>query len=252
MKKFILPLLLLFSNDSKALEKKISPYKSGKNILRFEDNLATITCAPLRLCAIALEPEEVLNSVHIGDSEQWLLKPSHTGSGESKRVVLIIKPTEANIQTSLIVTTDRRTYLLDLLSTHRKYMPYTEFTYSDSDEQKMISFIDKQKKEVEKERKKEPRIRERIFLDYEIDGKASWTPEHIYHDGVKTYIQFPSFVSNRELPILAVVPDNSEEEQLVNYRVLGQTIKVDFLIKRGILVSGIGSEQERIAFSLKE
>ena len=57
----------------------------------------------------------------VGDTE--------SGSGEFRRVHIMVKPTRASIETNLVVNTDRRTYLLELRSREKPYMPAVAWFY---------------------------------------------------------------------------------------------------------------------------
>lgn len=50
--------------------------------------------------------------------------------------------------------------------------------------------------------------------------------------------------------LLSIAGDGDEE--LVNYRVKGTQFKVDRVISEAVLVSGVGSDQARVAISRRE
>jgi len=56
--------------------------------------------------------------------------------------------------------------------------------------------------------------------------------------GVKTYIQFPSSLSGQDAPVLFVV--SGGQNRIVNYRLKGDMMVVDYQIDTAILVSGVG------------
>ena len=57
----------------------------------------------------------------IGDTE--------SGAGEAKRIHILVKPTRPDLQTNLVINTDRRTYLLELRSTEKTYMASVSWQY---------------------------------------------------------------------------------------------------------------------------
>ena len=81
-----------------------------------------ILCRPMRVTDVILEPGEVVTSVFPGDTARWTFVPGRSGSGENERLHVMIKPLMADISTNLVVTTDRRTYNVDLVSVPKKFM----------------------------------------------------------------------------------------------------------------------------------
>jgi len=78
--------------------------------------LYTIQTAPGFLTAIALRPGERLVSKAAGDTVRWEVGETAQGSPASPQVLLLIKPLDADLRTNMILTTDQRTYVLDLVS----------------------------------------------------------------------------------------------------------------------------------------
>ena len=85
---------------------------------------------------------------------------------------------------------------------------------------------------------------EQLDFAFHMSGTARWRPTRIYSDGTKTYIQFPSSLSGQEAPVLFVV--SGGENRIVNYRMNGAMMVVDYNIDRAILVSGVGRQQQKI------
>ena len=59
-------------------------------------------------------------------------KTGESGSGDTRRVHILVKPTRASIETNLVVNTDRRTYLIELRSRERPYMPSVAWYYPEN------------------------------------------------------------------------------------------------------------------------
>ena len=93
-------------------------------------------CAVLQVCDVALQAGEQVNSINLGDTARWTIEPAITGSGENEVQHIIIKPMDVGLETSLVVTTNRRTYHLRLRSHRKEYMPQVVFTYPDEDQTK--------------------------------------------------------------------------------------------------------------------
>ena len=88
---------------------------------------------------------------------------------------------------------------------------------------------------------------EQLNFGFSMSGSASWRPTRVYSDGTKTYIQFPSTLSGTDAPVLFVV--SGGDNRIVNYRMKGDLMVVDYAIDRAILVSGVGWSQEKITIA---
>ncbi|EXI77170.1 MAG: conjugal transfer protein TrbG [Candidatus Accumulibacter appositus] len=76
----------------------------------------SIVCAVLQVCDVALQAGEQVNSINLGDTARWTVEPAVTGSGAGEVQHLIIKPLDVGLETSMVVTTNRRSYHLPQLS----------------------------------------------------------------------------------------------------------------------------------------
>ena len=63
---------------------------------------------------------------------RWVVGDTESGSGDTRRVHIMVKPTRASIETNLVVNTDRRTYLIELRSRERPYMPSVAWYYPEA------------------------------------------------------------------------------------------------------------------------
>lgn len=212
----------------------------------------SIVCAVLQVCDVALQPGELVNSINLGDTARWLVEPAITGSGPDEVQHLIIKPLDVGLETSLFVTTNRRSYHLRLRSHRTQYMPQVSFTYPDEALAKWETMRNREAKE--RQEKTIPETGEylgNLSFDYEVSGKAPWKPLRVYNDGVKTIIQMPSSMAQTEAPTLLVVRKegswfSDDETVLVNYRVQNDRYIVDAVFDKAILIAGVGSSQSRI------
>src|SRR5262249_54416078 len=71
---------------------------------------------------IALETGEKLVSVSAGDTVRWVVGDTSSGEGRDAQVHILVKPIGTDLETNLIITTDRRTYHLELRSSQSTYM----------------------------------------------------------------------------------------------------------------------------------
>src|SRR5580700_11264770 len=95
----------------------------------------TLRCKPLFVCDLVLEPGETIVNVAVGDSVRWLIAPASSGGPNSATPHVLVKPTEAGLRTNLIVTTNRRTYYLTLVSSYNNPMLRIGFLYPQDPQQ---------------------------------------------------------------------------------------------------------------------
>ncbi|PLY11741.1 MAG: P-type conjugative transfer protein TrbG [Sedimenticola sp.] len=215
----------------------------------------SIVCAVLQICDVALQPGELVNSIHLGDTARWMVDPAITGSGASETQHLIIKPMDVGLETSLVVTTNRRTYHLRLRSHRTQYMPQVAFSYPEDALAKWDAI--RTRETQEREARTIPHTGEylgNLSFDYELSGEARWKPVRVYNDGRKTIIQMPDAMEQTEAPSLLVVRKtggffSDDETVLVNYRVQGDRYIVDQVFDKAILIAGVGSDQDRVTIS---
>lgn len=218
----------------------------------------SIVCAVLQVCDIELQAGEQVNSIHLGDSARWMVEPAITGSGENEIQHLIIKPMDSGLNTSLIVTTDRRTYHLSLKSHKSKYMTAVSFSYPEDVSMQFDSLRRlKQKERASMKARQMPGTGARIddlSFNYQIEGNASWKPIRVYNDGKKTVIEMSKRMEQSEAPALLLLRKEGswfkdDKTLLVNYRLQDSRYIVDSVFDKAILVLGVGSEQERVTIT---
>jgi type IV secretion system protein TrbG len=215
----------------------------------------SIVCAVLQVCDVALQPGELVNSINLGDTARWRVEPAITGSGSNEVQHLIIKPLDVGLETSLFVTTNRRSYHMRLRSHRTQYMPQVSFTYP---EDALAKWENMRKSETkERQEKTIPETGEylgNLNFDYDVSGSAPWKPLRVYNDGVKTIIQMPATMAQTEAPTLLVVRRDGgwladDETVLVNYRVQNDRYIVDAVFDKAILIAGVGSNQSRVTIT---
>ena len=191
---------------------------------------------------IALEGGEKLVSVSAGDTVRWVVGDTTSGEGKDAQVHILVKPIGADLETNLVITTDRRTYHLEMRSSRATYMASVSWTYPASE----LLALKKQRAEIEAATTAltDTGINiEQLRFRYRIEGDAPWKPVRVFDDGAKVYIQFPSGLAQSEAPPLFVIgPDG--KPALVNYRVRGTTYIVDRLFAAAEL--RLGTTPQRI------
>lgn len=215
----------------------------------------SIVCAVLQVCDIALQAGEQVNSIHLGDTARWTVEPAITGSGATETQHLIVKPMDVGLTTSLVVTTNRRTYHLKLRSHRTEYMPQVAFTYPEEAHAKWEAIRSREARE--RDAQTLPHTGEylgNLSFDYEVAGAARWKPVRVYNDGRKTIIEMPASMAHTEAPTLLVVRKDGglfteDETVLVNYRVQGGRYIVDTVFDKAILIAGVGGGQDRVTLT---
>ena len=227
---------------------QLTPVPGPDGAIRFLHGAVqpSIVCAVMQVTDIELEPGEQINNISIGDSARWLVEPAVTGAGVAEVQHIVIKPMDVGLETSLMVTTNRRTYHFRLRSHRTQYMPKVSFIYPDTVQQRFMALRDR--KEEERKEKTIPETQEylgNLDFNYNLSGSAPWKPVRVYNDGVKTIIQMPP--KQTEAPSLLVL--NGDEEVMVNYRLQGDRFIVDQLFDKAILIAGVGSKQTKITIT---
>lgn len=211
---------------------QVYPYTAGA--------LYQLYAAVNQVTDVALEAGEKLLSVSAGDTVRWVVGDTTSGEGERVQVHILVKPIAQALSTNLVITTDRRTYHLELQSTESTYMASVSWTYPGA----TLTPI-----RGTGIASREPLISERVGLDvdnirfrYRIEGDAPWKPVRVFDDGAKVFLQFPPNLPQGEAPPLFVI-DGSGKPALVNYRVKGATYVVDRLFAAAELRHGTVPQQ---------
>lgn len=207
----------------------------GKVIFLYGEVQPSVVCSPLEVCDIELEAGEVVRDVLVGDTVRWKVEPATSGAVGGQAIHLIVKPSEPGLVTSMVVTTSRRTYHIQLKSNATQYMARVGFEYPE-DVSSRLADINARLGADTIPGAGVPA--EQLNFAYSVSGSASWRPTRVYSDGTKTYIQFPSSLSGQDAPVLFVV--SGGQNRIVNYRLKGDIMIVDYQIDTAILVSGVG------------
>jgi type IV secretion system protein TrbG len=226
---------------------KIDPVKDGYiNAIQVypytKGALYQLYAAPSQVTDIALEPGEKLVSVSAGDTVRWVVGDTTSGEGKAAQVHILVKPIGPELETNLVVTTDRRTYHLEMRSSEKTYMASVSWTYPASE----LITLRKQQAEadVAGTTVADTGVNiEQIKFRYRLEGDAPWKPRQVFDDGAKVYIQFPSGLAQSEAPPLFVIGPDAKPA-LVNYRVRGTTYIVDRLFAAAEL--RLGTEPQRV------
>ena len=201
-------------------EARIAPTREGYvnaiQVWPFTDGaLYQVYAAVGRVTVVALQPGEELVTVAAGDTVRWIVGDTSSGSGADLRVNVMVKPIRSGLKTNLVITTSRRTYLLELTATEKTWMASVSWEYP---KDKMLA-LQRQAQAAGAAAPVDSGLSlEKIRFRYAVSGSnPPWKPLRAFDDGEKVYIQFPPGIAHGELPPLFVIGAQGDG-QLVNYR----------------------------------
>ena len=222
---------------------------AGKIVFEFGETLPSVLCTPLYVSDIALEAGEKVRNVNIGDSVRWVVSPAESGPAGNETTHIILKPREVGITTIMVVTTERRTYHIKLVSSQKYWMPFVGFNYPEDEEAKWRAYYKQDaKKKIENTIPEAHANVADLDFKYAITGKAPWKPLRVYNDGVKTYIQMPFQMAQTEAPALLVIGFD-KQQAMVNYRIRGDRYIVDQIFAKAVLIAGVGGSQTKVTIA---
>lgn len=235
------------ANDAARIEPNDEGFRNA--IQRYawsEGALYQVYTKPGQVTDIALQEGEKLvgpGPVAAGDTVRWMIGDTLSGSGDSQRVHILIKPTRPDIATNLVINTDRRTYHLELRANPKVYMASVSWTYPDDE---LIAL-----RRAEAEAARAAPVAdgfnvEGLNFDYRMSGdRPAWRPLRVFDDGQRTLIEFPPRIAQGDMPPFFVIGEGGDAE-LVNYRVNGRYLIVDRLFGEAELRLGAGRRQVRV------
>ena len=227
------------ANAAARVEPRRAGYFNAVQVFSYSPGaLYQIYAAPGEITDIALEPGEQLigsGPLAAGDTVRWIVAETESGTSDTRRVHIMVKPTRPAIETNLVVNTDRRTYLIELRSREKSYMPSVAWFYPE-----------------DRTGRKKPLPPTPVIPDaaqrryrYTIEGDAApWRPVNAYDDGRKVYIEFSPGIAQGEMPPLFVIGQDGKPE-LVNYRAYKNMLIVDRLFAAAELRLG-GDKQQKV------
>jgi type IV secretion system protein VirB9 len=227
-------------------EARVAPAREGYlNAIQVwpyaEGALYQVYASPGRVTDIMLQQGEELVSVSAGDTVRWIVGDTTSASGAAQRVHVLLKPTRTDLQTNLVITTNRRLYLLELTATEATWMASVSWNYPHDE----LTTLKRQSVRADAAAPLAQGIAlERLRFSYAISGDApSWRPVRAFDDGEHVYLQFPAGIAQGELPPLFVVGASGDAE-LVNYRYRAPYYIVDRLF--GAAELRLGGEKAQV------
>lgn len=221
--------------------------EQGYVIYPYGEVVPVITCRPLRMTDVALEPGEEIMGIHAGDTVRWQFSPSQSMKNGMAVAHIVVKPNQPGISTNLLVHTNKRTYNLDFTASDKaEYLRGVAFSYGDSNNLSYL-FVNGNAdsgSSSKKDKKLEDELQETmgdvdfngLYTQYTIlnNSKVDWAPEAVFDDGNKTYLRMPFRFS--ETPAFYISLDR--RETMTNFRVKGRYYIVDRLFDKAYLKIG--------------
>jgi P-type conjugative transfer protein TrbG len=193
--------------------------------------LYQVETSPHFLTSVILRPGERLIAKAAGDTVRWVLGETAEGSGAAAQVVVLIKPIRGGLRTNVVLTTDQRTYLIEVESREGgAYTPAVSWNYPQEQMQALAAAQSAAQASVVG-----PTALpiDQLHFGYKVEPIHSrpprWQPLRVFDDGARTYIQFPVNMAATDAPPLFLVGPGDKAE-LVNYRYLGGYYVVDRLL----------------------
>ena len=215
----------------------------------------SVVCAVMQITDIELQRGEAVTSVNLGDSVRWQVQPA-VSSGDVTHI--LVRPRQVGLDTSMVVTTDKRTYHIRLRSHRTEYMPRVRFAYMEEAVGRWEAI--RSQAAAKRDKATIPETREYLgdlHFEYTIKGKASWKPVRVYNDSEKTIIEMPDRMRQTEAPVLSVVRKDGRllkksEWIMVNYRVHGKRYIVDTVFDQAVMYIGVGGNRDLVTITRKE
>lgn len=232
------------ANNAARVQPTRAAYINAVQVYPFsEDALYQVYAAPGEVTDIALEIGEQLvgsGPVAAGDTVRWVIGDTESGTGATKRIHILLKPTRPDIATNLVINTDRRTYHLELHADAKTYMASVSWIYP----QDQLIALRAQNAAAEAVAPVASGVDiGDLNFRYRVEGdNPAWRPLRAFDDGKQVFIEFPSGIAQGEMPPLWVV-GAAGEGQLVNYRVRGTYMIVDRLFAAAELRLGGDPQQ---------
>ncbi|MDF2114007.1 P-type conjugative transfer protein TrbG [Roseiarcaceae bacterium H3SJ34-1] len=227
------------ANAAARVQPRREGYYNAIQVYPWSDGaLYQVYAAPGQITDIALEPGESLTGagpIAAGDTARWIIGDTESGSGVTRRVHVLVKPSRADITTNLVITTDRRTYMLELRSSQKPYMPAVAWTYPQAPGQRQAMPAT-------------PVIPAAAVRNYRYGltgDNPPWKPVAVYDDGRRVYVEFPRAIVQGEMPPIFVIGPEGEA-QIANTRIYQHILIVDRLFGAAELRLGSGDRQQTV------
>lgn len=254
--------------DSRA-ELVATPLRGDSRLVQFQydaDNTYLVLSKPKAVTHIQFAPDEVIQSIAAGDAAAWELTPT------KNRKHIFVKPKFEDVDTSMTVLTDKRTYQFVMRSTGdgKKWYQRVSWLYETEIVLDIDAVLDQHSQfqggsaATGQVSTQQPVVLappvgstaeahgcasvgagirpDAMRFNYEIEGTAAFRPQIVFDDGRFTYYRMPEGL--QELPALFAVIEGNDFS-LVNY-----TVSCDYLIAQRLMEASVlklGRSEVRIS-----
>ena len=189
-----------------------------------EDNVYEIYTKADFITTIKLEADEDILYIVGGNTEAFWI--DQTRGGKDGSSLVYIKPLFEDLDTNIVITTDKRVYFFYVKTSKTFFNSMVRFQYPY--EREIVAYaneiaLNKLNNPAPAEVKKNetlPNIsiigNEKIDLKYNIKSNNAIAPDLVYNNGLKTYVRLKKGI--QEMPILEVIGADGKVET-VNMRV---------------------------------
>ena len=262
---------------------------NGRLVYTYGSGTPLAIVKPAELTDIELEEGEEVNDILIGDTIRWSVVPTMNGTadGLSQVTHVIIKAKQANLTSSLIISTNRRTYRLRVVSSSTFHLPLISFNYPESDMRRKqeayrreIEELEKQKLAVvqeaaamqEKQTSDLAAIQGQRIAELEAELAKKEFKAKALSDPRKLSFYYrierekgrprwtPTSAYNDGTKTYIVMPyametdeapilllDNGKKSEMVNYRLVDNKFVVDRVFHKAKLISGVGRGRDEVS-----
>jgi type IV secretion system protein TrbG len=202
--------------------------------------LYQIYTAPMSVTDIQFQEGEHIIAAGAGDTVRWQISKTYSGVGATRQEHLLIKPADEDLTTTLVVTTDQRTYHILLNSTPKTYMASVTWRYPTSDN--LVTTFEDDGENISPVDIADGIDINKMIFNYEIKllkgPMPDWYPKIVFNDGKKTFIKFSS--QAQETPSLFV--GDKKYNAITNFRVQGNYYIIDTVVEKAILQGGLNNK----------
>lgn len=238
--------LVAAATQAARVEPKPAHWQGASQVFSFTPGgLYQVYAAVGQVTDIALQEGETLSdtgAVAAGDTVRWVIGEAASGAGATRRTHILVKPTDPGLRTNLVINTNRRTYYVELRSSSATYMASVGWSYPQDELIALRAAADAAQAQAATQVQAGIDAA-KLRFDYRLSGaNPPWKPVQVFDDGAKTYILFPTTITQSELPPLFLIGEANKAE-LVNYRVSGRYMVVDRLFDAAELRLGTKKQQ---------
>ena len=219
--------------------------------------------APNHLTTISFAVGEQVLSIAAGDTVRWITAETESGQGATLQKHILIQPVRRDLHTTMVVTTTLGVYQFELRSYQHTYLAHVSFRYPHG---QLLAMSARPTWGAEGASQASPRpqgdeagmrvrledLEDRYRLVVEDrDDPPIWTPRRVFHDGQRTYIEFPRALGEGEQPALFLL-SKKKTPRIVQYTQEGRYMVVPMVVQRAMLRLGERGEAEQVGIELKQ